>query len=71
MNLEIYNPDIRCQTSSMISGKHEQMAAHTDEQFQGPVLQAFLADDDLQEIVVCSTNIGFVRTFTKSYRKPT
>lgn len=33
------------------------------------VLKAWLADDDLQEITVCSTNIGFVKTFTKSFRR--
>lgn len=32
-----------------------------------PIMKAFLEDQDLQEITVCSSNIGFVYTFTKVF----
>ena len=35
---------------------------------QIPILTAFLEDDDIQEITVCSSNIGMVRTFRKIYK---
>lgn len=70
MNLELYNPDIRCRTKSVLSGEHEEFLPHTDIMFQTiEVLKAWLSDDDLQEITVCSANIGFVKTFRKSYRR--
>lgn len=70
MDLKHYNSEIHCKTKSMISGKHEEMMPHTDPVFESiGVLKAWLADDDLQEITVCSTNIGFVKTFTKSFRR--
>jgi hypothetical protein len=28
-------------------------------------MQAFLADDDIQEITICSGNLGIVLTYTK------
>lgn len=69
MNLKLYNAEIRCQTKSMLTGKHEEMIQCTDPIFERiGVLKAWLEDDDLQEIILCSTNIGFIKTFTKSYR---
>jgi|GEM_PF-5891460 len=69
MNLELYNADIICKTNSMISGKHEELLPHTDSVFNEiRILKSFLEDDDIQEIKLCSTNIGFVKSFTKSYR---
>lgn len=34
-----------------------------------PVIEAFLKDNDLAEMTVCSPNIGFVYTFTKIERE--
>ncbi len=34
-----------------------------------PVVIAFLDDIDIQEMTLCSTNIGFVYTFTKIREK--
>ena len=31
------------------------------------IVRAFIEDDDLQEITVCSANLGMVRTFQKRY----
>lgn len=67
MNLQLYDSKVRCRTISMISGDHAEELAHT-ELPDMPVIQAFLDDDDLQELRICSTNIGFVRTFSKLFR---
>jgi hypothetical protein len=69
LNLAMYGPTIRCKTKSMISGEHTEDVDHCDPLLDIPVLQEFLRDDDLQEIVVVSTNFGFIRTFTKHYRR--
>ncbi len=49
---------IRCELNGLPLGvKHSE---------RGPkVLQAFIDDDDLQEMTVVSANIGFVRTYQK------
>lgn len=68
MNLGIYKPEIRERRSSILTGEGEQMIPHDDEGLNRiAVIKAFLDDDDLQEMTVCSTNIGFVRTFRKFY----
>lgn len=69
MDLELYNSEIHCKTISAISGEHSEDIPHTSEQFKIPILREFIADDEIQEITVVSTNIGFVRTFRKYYRK--
>ena len=35
----------------------------------GSIIDAFLNDDDIQQITVSSTNIGFSRTYTKIFKK--
>ena len=68
MKLAIYDENITCVTRSVISGNHTEKV-----NFQKlpdiAVLNAFLDDDDLQQMTITSTNIGFTRTFTKNYRK--
>lgn len=67
MNLEIYKPELREKRMSMIGGKREGEILHTNTIFKEPVLAAFLEDNDLQEITIASSCIGFVYTFTKQY----
>lgn len=70
MNIEIYEPEITCKSVSVITGTIEEKIPHTNHCFEKlAVLREFMADDDLQEMTVCSTNIGFVKTFRKQYRK--
>lgn len=70
MNLKIYKPEITCKGDSMLSGSTVEEIAHSEPRLEKiPILREFMADDDLQEITVCSTNFGFVKTFTKHYRK--
>lgn len=68
MNLEIYQDKLRERGSSVFRGQFDALVGIED--IQGPeILNAFLEDDDIQEITVTSTNIGFTRTITKMYRK--
>jgi hypothetical protein len=53
----------------MMAGKYKEVVKHTDLPAI-PVLQAWLADDDLQSLRVCSTNIGFIREYQKRYARP-
>jgi hypothetical protein len=69
MNTEIYDPGIWCKTKSVLSGEHAELIDHQNLP-DTAVLKAWLEDDDLQELRVVSTSIGFIKTFTKSYRKP-
>jgi len=34
-----------------------------------PLIKSFLEDDDIQQIKIVSTNIGFVRDYQKRYKK--
>lgn len=70
MNLDIYSPIVRSIRKSMISGEDTEDIDYRESLSARPaVLQAFLEDDDLQEMTVVSTNIGFVRTYRKQYKK--
>lgn len=71
MNAELYSPEIRCRTKSMISGSHEEMVPLTDKIFNNAILKAWLEDDEIQEITVCSTNLGVVKTFRKFFKEAT
>jgi hypothetical protein len=71
LNEKIYSPELKYKSSSMISGQIEMTVAAGDENlpWDTPLIAAFLADDDIQSIHFCSTNIGFVKTLQKSYKK--
>lgn len=66
MNLQHYQPEIRVRSKSMLTGETDTKVHHS-ELPEIPVIREWLADDDLQEITVISTNIGFVKTFTKQF----
>jgi len=66
---ELYQEEIHQSGKSVFTGgettestEHFSNLAHT------PLIQAFLDDCDIQEITICSGNIGFVRTFTKRFK---
>lgn len=69
IDLSLYEPEIECETTSILSGEHKEKV-HYKELPDIPVIQAWLADDDLQVLKVASTNFGFVRAFQKVFRKP-
>ena len=69
MDLETYQPKLKYRSNSVISGEIESEIEHSDPIFNSiPVLKAFIEDNDLQEITVTSTNIGFVKTFRKQFK---
>jgi hypothetical protein len=68
LNLSIYAPEIDCETSSLLSGQHKE-TVRFDVLPDIPVIKAWLGDDELQYLRVCSTNIGFIRTFQKRYKR--
>jgi hypothetical protein len=70
MDLQIYNDTIHCKTASVLSGHHSEYMPISAPEFSNiPILREFLADNDIQEITIASSCIGFVKTFTKSYRR--
>lgn len=54
-------------SNGIISGKVEMEVQVGDDSlpWDAPIIQAFLNDEDLQEMTIVSTNIGFVKTITK------
>ena len=60
---------IRERGMSAISGKVDRVVKPEELRGMVPVIDAFLADEDLQEITVASANLGFALTFTKVPRR--
>lgn len=68
MNLELYKAEVLMKGTSAIAGVQKEFIPYKYTALpQTPLIKAFLDDDDIQEITVCSSNIGFVRTFQKQY----
>ena len=66
---DLYKPEILHRGFSVFSGGEETKGTllFSDLPKSG-IIQAFLEDDDIQEITITSANIGFSRTFTKQFR---
>lgn len=64
-----YEPFLTLKIQSMLLGEHEEQVTPADgsAMWDIPIVQAFIADDDLQQMQIVSTNIGDVRTLTKHY----
>lgn len=63
---DLYHPAILETWNSVISGKGCKLRVLPRPELTGiPLVAAFLADDDVQEITIVSTNIGFVRKLRK------
>ena len=69
LNLDIYQPQIDVFGRGILSGEWKKLVELDDSLLESPVVQAWLADDDLQAISVTSTCIGFTYTYQKRYRK--
>jgi hypothetical protein len=73
INEKIYQRTLRIKSSSMISGQFDQDFEVGDEAAPVPwdceLIKAFLSDDDIQEMTITSTCIGFSKTLTKQYKK--
>jgi len=74
MNKKIYEDKIHHIGFSAFSGGKETQGYFTEEELRedfspDSIIGAFLDDDDIQQIKVASTNWGFVRTYTKRFRR--
>ena len=74
MNRKIYEDQIHHKGFSAFSEGKETEGYDSEEELRknfppGTIIDAFLNDDDVQQIKVVSTNIGFARTYTKIFRK--
>jgi hypothetical protein len=68
----IYNDEVIVDVISMLSGKHKDMESLASlKESNLPILRAFAEDNDIQEMRLVSTNIGFVKTYSKTYKKRT
>lgn len=55
--------------ASALAGPGKETTTLAEMREFGGILAAFADDEDIQQITVCSANIGFVRTYTKQYRR--
>lgn len=71
MNLEIYSEKLLLKNSGVLSGTFEKEVTIGDENMPwgNPIVKTFLDDDDIQQMEIVSTCIGFVKRLTKQYRK--
>ena len=71
INEAIYQRQLRLKGSGVFRGEHSEFVEVDDENlpWDAKIIEAFLSDDDIQEITIVSANIGFVKTLTKQYRK--
>ena len=63
---DIYSEELTLRQEGMF-GKHTSKI-HQEELQKIPLLKAFWEDNDVQEITIVSTNFGFIKTFSKSYK---
>ena len=58
---------VRIQSNSAIAGKSDGIfdVDRSLPPWNISIVAAFLDDEDIQEMTICSGNIGFVKTFTK------
>lgn len=69
LNLKLYKSAVLMKGMSAIAGMQlEFKPMDYTELPVTPLIRAWLEDDDMQEITVCSTNFGIVRTFQKQFR---
>jgi len=68
--LKTYEPELHHTGFSVFSGGAKtEGKIYCNELPDTPIIQAFLDDDDLQEMTITSGNIGFSRTWTKEYKR--
>lgn len=65
---DIYKPNLLMKGFSIFSRNDEWVEVPVGEVPDTPLMKAFLEDNDIQEIRYCSTNIGMVRTWQKTYK---
>lgn len=64
---EIYEKEVNVVSKSVLSGdtsRKEDISNHAIS-----ILKAFWEDNEIQEITIVSSNIGFIKTYSKVYKK--
>lgn len=71
MDEKTFSQTLRLQNNSMLSGKYDKQVTIGDEHlpWDMPIIRAFLDDNDITEMTIVSTNIGFIKTLTKQFRR--
>jgi hypothetical protein len=68
--MSLYSDTVSVEVASMLSGKHTDTESLAElKQSTIGVLREWANEDDLQYLRVCSTNIGFVRTYQKQFER--
>ncbi len=67
MNLEIYQDAIWVKQTSFF-GSYDWEKETVDEVSKDSIVKAWLEDDDLQEMILTSSNIGIVMRYHKRYK---
>lgn len=69
MDTGLYKPHIICETKSVFGNRTEIINTQDAEYTYSdvPIVKDFLNDNDIQEMRIISTNIGFVKTFRKQF----
>lgn len=72
LNTEIYKEELCIHSAGVLTGifDGESKVGECDLiAWNCPIVKAFLAEDDIQEIVISSSCIGFTNTIRKQYKK--
>jgi hypothetical protein len=73
MDTKTYREKIHIKSAGMLSGEVEGEWKVGDNAAPVPwtsaIIKAWLDDDEIQQLQIVSTNIGFVKTLTKRFRK--
>lgn len=71
MSRRLYEEDVAVtRVVSAIAGPGKESTTLAELRKDGPdILRAFADDDDIQEITLCSTNLGMVRKYTKQFSR--
>lgn len=67
--LDLYKPELKIRVVSVLTDGLEYEMDWQNNHLQQPLHQAFLEDDNLQEMTLCSSSLGFVRIYTKQYKE--
>lgn len=66
----MYADEVDVQVESMLTGEHTDIESLEDLRNSGiGVIREWANDNDLQYLRVCSTNIGFIRTYQKRFKR--
>lgn len=69
-NDQLYTEEVTCERkASLLAGPGFETTTLSELRSVGGLLKAFADDIDIQQMTVVSTNLGFVRQYTKHFTK--